>query len=78
MGAKEFLQDSLKISHFYNDKYERMCCLSYDVQLAMQEYAELKCRRLLEILAEKADSSFEDCITSDDILNVLDLNSFCK
>jgi hypothetical protein len=33
--AEEFLQDSFTISHFYNDKYNRMSCFSDDVQEAM-------------------------------------------
>ena len=39
--AEEFLQDSFTISHFYNDKYNRMSCFSDDVQKAMIEFAKL-------------------------------------
>lgn len=54
MTAEEYLQDSLKISHFYNDRYDMMCCFSDDVQLAIQEYAKLKCQELLKIVVDKA------------------------
>lgn len=54
MTAEDCLQESLKISYFYNDKYDRMCCFSDDVQVAMQEYAKIKCQELLLLVAEKA------------------------
>jgi len=85
MTAEDMLQDSLKISHFYNDKYDRMCCFSDDVQLAMQEYAKLKCQELLEIVSEKAELDWEkfsnydssSCeIDKDSILNAVDLGEF--
>lgn len=60
MTAEEFLQDSLEISHFYHDKYERMCCLSDDVQKAMIGFSKTKCKELLEIVAEKAKIVDED------------------
>ena len=59
MTAEDFLQDSLTISHFYNDKYDKMCCFSSDVQKAMKEYARLKCEELLKIVAEKAEVKVE-------------------
>lgn len=81
--AKEFLQDSLEISHFYNDKYDIMCCLSDDVQLAMQEYAINKCKELLEIVVRKAsvyadEGGYSEFVDKESILNVVDLESFCK
>lgn len=83
MTAEDFLQDSLTISHFYNDKYDKMCCFSSDVQKVMKEYTRLKCKELLKIVAEKAENgfthsfgySFED---KDSILNAVDLNEFIK
>lgn len=84
MTAEDCLQESLKISHFYNDKYERMCCFSDDVQVAMQEYAKLKCQELLEIVVDKAKTKkngnsgswFDASIDKDSILNCVDLGSF--
>jgi len=42
MKAEDFLQDSISISHFYNDKYDKMCCYSDEVVKAMEEYANYK------------------------------------
>ena len=50
MTAEEFLQDSLEISHFYNDEYEKMCCFSDEIQKIMDNYA----RHVLKIAAQKA------------------------
>ena len=57
MTAEDYLQDSLKISYYYDDNYDRMCCFSDDVQLAMKEYAKLKCKELLEIVAEEIENN---------------------
>lgn len=52
--AEEFLQDSFTISHFYNDKYNRMSCFSDDVQKAMIEFAKLHVEAALKVASEKA------------------------
>lgn len=45
----------------------------------MVNYAELKCKELLEILAEKADKAHIGGwkLDRDDILNTVDLKKFC-
>ena len=94
MTTEEFLQDSLDISHFYNDDYNEMMVFSKDVQKAMMEYAKLKCKELLQIVAEKAktktiyesndqpSSSFPDfeyqVVDKNSILNAVDLKEFLK
>lgn len=91
MTVEDFLQDSLTISHFYNDKYDKMCCLSSDVQKAMKEYARLKCEELLKIVVEnvqiKQENEYLDSsrgygivsrVDEDSILNSVDLNEFIK
>ncbi len=43
----------------------------------MQEYAKLKCKELLEIVAEKAQvTDYGYAVSKDSILNVVDLDSF--
>jgi hypothetical protein len=51
---------------------------------AMQEYALMKCKQLLEIVADKARINFSNDkandfgINKDSILNCVDLEKFCK
>jgi len=81
--AEEFLQDSFTISHFYNDKYNRMSCFSDDVQEAMIEFAKLHVEAALK--AAVKDAYIEDfgsmqegttCIIDEDsILNAYPLNN---
>lgn len=52
MTAEEFLQDSLEISHFYNDKYETMCCYSDEVQKAMKEFAKYHAIEIIKKLSK--------------------------
>jgi len=94
MTAEDFLQEHLEISCFYSDVYEETVCFSKDVQKAMKEYARLKCKELLEIVAKKAktktvyeandqpSSSFGDyeyeVVDKDSILNAVDLEEFCS
>lgn len=52
--AEDFLQDHLQISHFFNEKYEKMTCFSDDVQQAMVEFAKLHVEAALKEAAEKA------------------------
>lgn len=53
-----------------------------DIVKSMQEYAELKCKELLEIVAEKADVNilgYNDYeVDKDSILNAIDLETFCS
>jgi len=58
-----------------------------EIQGAMREYATLKCKELLEIVAEKAELDYEkydnydaqSCeINKDSILNAVDLKEFIK
>lgn len=59
--AEEFLQDSITISHFYNDRYEQMMCFSDDVQKAMIEFARKHVITALKEASEnmKLDSKIE-------------------
>ena len=52
--AEDFLQESLEISHFYNDKYNKMCCLSDDVQKAMIQFAKLHVESALQSASKNA------------------------
>ena len=65
--AEEFLQDSFTISHFYNDKYNRMSCFSDDVQKAMIEFAKLHVEQALkeasEIKLRPYNVPLENCFT---------------
>ena len=72
--AEEFLQDSFTISHFYNDKYNRMSCFSDDVQKAMIEFAKLHVEEALKAAAEQAEiendwDNQKGNISKDSILN---------
>ena len=63
--AEEFLQDSFTISHFYNDKYNRMSCFSDDVQKAMIEFAKLHVEEALKEASENAESYVIGGLTSE-------------
>jgi hypothetical protein len=52
--AEEFLQNNLTISHFYNDEYGKMCCLSDEMQKAMIEFAKLHVESALKEANKKA------------------------
>ena len=72
--AEDFLQDSFTISHFYNDKYNRMSCFSDDVQKAMIEFAKLHVEEALKAAAEQAEiendwDNQKGNISKDSILN---------
>lgn len=58
MTAEEFLQNSLEISHFYNDKYETMCCYSDEMQKAMIQFAKYHVEQALNLASQKFDA---DC-----------------
>jgi hypothetical protein len=61
--AEEFLQDSFTISHFYNDKYEKVCCFSDDVQKAMIEFAKMHRTAILNKIYGDIDKEFEsECL----------------
>lgn len=51
-----------------------------DILDTMRDYAKSKCQELLEIVAEKAEVSFnrfgEEYVDKDSILNAVDLDSF--
>jgi hypothetical protein len=66
------------VSNIYNETEEV-------VIQAIQEYAQLKCKQLLEIVAEKAEiewdavNNYTDLahISKDSILNCVNLEEFC-
>lgn len=53
--AEDFLQDHLQISHFFNEKYEKMTCFSDDVQQAMIEFAKLHVEAALKEASENVE-----------------------
>ena len=63
--AEDFLQDSFTISHFYNDKYNRMSCFSDDVQKAMIGFAKLHVEAALKASSENAESYVIGGLTSE-------------
>ena len=61
--VEDFLQDHLQISHFFNEKYEKMTCFSDDVQQAMVEFAKLHVEAALKEASENAKVQMgNDCI----------------
>lgn len=52
--TEEFLQNHLQISHFYDDKTDRMVCFSDDVQQAMIEFAKMHVQAALKAAAENS------------------------
>ena len=77
MGAEEFLNNN----HFHLIMDSRNTnILNGDIERAMQDYATMKCKELLEIVAEKADKAHVGGwdLDRDEVLNAVDLNSFCK
>jgi len=89
MKAEELLEQLLEEYHY--DKDAIMVSTAF-LDMFAKEYARLKCKELLEIVAEKAktktiyeindqpSSSFGDyeydVVDKDTILNAVDLNSF--
>ena len=84
MTAEEFIQDYLDASDDFMFSMEEQLsqCVGFNYDNIidlMQEYARLKCKDLLEIVAEKAkvEEKWEDYyVNKDSILNAVDLNSF--
>ena len=52
----------------------------HTIKAWLNEYTKLKCKELLEIVAEKADKAHVGGwdLDRDEVLTVVDLNSFCK
>lgn len=63
--AEEFLQNSLTISHFYNDEYDRMMCYSNDVENAMIQFAKFHVEQAEKAWFEKIKS--ENLVTDSGI-----------
>ena len=59
-------------------------CDLNEIVSALEGFAEMKCKRLLEIVAKEARINFSNdkandfSIDKDSILNVVDLEEFCK
>ena len=70
--AEDFLQDSFTISHFYSDKYSKMCCFSDDVQKAIIEFAKLHVKAQTKIILENVTLSDDKW---DSILNAYPLTN---
>jgi hypothetical protein len=50
---------------------------SEDIEQAMQKYAKLKCKQLLDIVAEKAQvTDYGYAVSKDSVLNAVDLDKF--
>ena len=54
-SAEEFLQMHHQISHFYDDKTDKMVCFSDDVEKAMIEFAKIHREAILEAAADNAE-----------------------
>ena len=93
MTAEELLNKNYEGSSIWGDLYKGRGDVYYenDTIKAMQEYAEIKCKKLLEIVAEKAETKelfvngsnggWYDKVSKvnrDSILNCVDIESFCK
>ena len=52
--VEEFLQDSFTISHFYDDKTDRMVCFADDVKKAMIEFAKLHVQAAVIAICDNA------------------------
>lgn len=46
--AEDFLQEHHQISHYYDDKTDRMVCFDDDVKKAMIEFAKIHVKAALE------------------------------
>jgi hypothetical protein len=80
--AEDFLQNSLTISHFYDDKTENMVCFSDDVQQAMIEFAKLHVEACKKEIIEKVEINDYDVhgqyspdVDRDSILNAYPLEN---
>ena len=73
LTAEDFLQEHLEISHFYDDKTNRMVCFSEDVQQVMIEFARLHVQNALESASEKVETNYyyveDDPVDKESIIN---------
>ena len=62
------------------EKNYRSKAFNWNFSDALREYAKLKCQELLLLIAEKADKAHvgEWELDRDDVLNIIDLDSFCS
>ena len=64
-AAEDFLQDSFTISHFYDDKTDRMVCFADDVKKAMIEFARLHVRAASEAQAKRILEIYDEFISAE-------------
>jgi hypothetical protein len=73
LTAEDFIQEHLEISHFYDDKTNRMVCFSEDVQQVMIEFAKLHVQSALESASENVETNYyyveNDPINKESIIN---------
>ncbi len=56
MTTEDFLQDSFEISHFYDDKTDRMVCFDDDVKKAMIGFAKYHCEQMAQAIENEGIS----------------------
>lgn len=73
MAAEDFLQESLEISHFYNEEHNVMMCFSKDIQKAMIEFARYQVEKFRKEILEtlKYDSKGELPEHKDELIEIL-------
>jgi hypothetical protein len=72
--AEEFLQTHPQISHYYDDKTNRMVCFDDDVKTAMIEFAKLHVEAALKKASENAlvsadEGGYTGFVDEESILN---------
>ncbi len=63
--AEEFLNNHPQISHYYDDKTDKMVCFSEQVEQAMIEFAKLHIEAALKEVNEKAYVEFVDLVSGE-------------
>jgi 16S rRNA C1402 N4-methylase RsmH len=74
--ARELLMDGNE-GHSFRDVIDNLD--EADIIEVIQEYAKIKCKKLLDIVGEKVEKRLTDFeIDKDSILNAVDLETFCS
>lgn len=73
----DFLNNHLTISHYYDDKTDKMVCLSEQVEKAMVEFARFHVTEALKEVSEIKESEEygKFYVDKDSILNAYPLNN---
>lgn len=60
MTAEDFLQQHSKISHYYDEKTERMVCFDDDVKRAMIDFAKFHVKAALKAADEAVENEISE------------------